>query len=349
MDFSTVIIDWYAANRRELPWRDITDPYRIWLSEIILQQTQVAQGYDYYLRFIRLFPTVDDLAAATEDVVLNAWQGLGYYSRARNLHAAAKHIVALGHFPSTYKGVRALKGVGDYTAAAICSFAYGMPCAVVDGNVYRVLSRHFGVSTPIDSTAGKREFATLARRLLDEKRPGLYNQAIMDFGAIQCTPRNPQCLCCPLTATCLALRDGRIGELPVKSKRTAVVTRYFVYVFPTDGKQTLLRRRPAGDIWQGLYEPPLLEFDAPPSDTEVLTAIGRLFPDSAMDIDCLSRRVKHVLTHRVLLVDFYKANVRPGTVLSGYQIVPLSVLDDYPVPRLVERLLQILFRSDSPC
>lgn len=349
MDFSTVIIDWYAANRRELPWRDITDPYRIWLSEIILQQTQVAQGYDYYLRFIRLFPTVDDLAAATEDVVLNAWQGLGYYSRARNLHAAAKHIVALGHFPSTYEEVRALKGVGDYTAAAICSFAYGMPCAVVDGNVYRVLSRHFGVSTPIDSTAGKREFATLARRLLDEKRPGLYNQAIMDFGAIQCTPRNPQCLCCPLTATCLALRDGRIGELPVKSKRTAVVTRYFVYVFPTDGKQTLLRRRPAGDIWQGLYEPPLLEFDAPPSDTEVLTAIGHLFPDSVTGIDCLGRRVKHVLTHRVLLVDFYKANVRLGTVLSGYQTVPLSVLDDYPVPRLVERLLQILFRSDSPC
>ena len=202
--FSRALLDWYAEHGRELPWRETADPYRIWISEIILQQTRVAQGYDYYLRFVERFPTVETLAAATEDEVLHRWEGLGYYSRARNLHAAAQQIVALGAFPRDYAGVRALKGVGDYTAAAICSFSYGLPTAVVDGNVYRVLARYFAIDTPIDVAAGKKEFAQLAASLLVPERAADYNQAIMDFGSVPCTPRAPRCLVCPLVESCAA-------------------------------------------------------------------------------------------------------------------------------------------------
>ena len=204
--FSEKLIAWYAENKRELPWRNTTDPYIIWISEIILQQTRVAQGYDYFLRFIHRFPDVRALAEAPEDEVMKCWQGLGYYSRARNLHAAAKSMN--GIFPVTYEGVRALKGVGDYTAAAICSSAYGMPYAVVDGNVYRVLSRYFGIDTPVDSAEGKKLFAALADEMMDKSQPAVYNQAIMDFGAIQCTPQSPNCLFCPLADSCSALKEG---------------------------------------------------------------------------------------------------------------------------------------------
>ena len=220
--FSQTLLDWYATHGRELPWRETTDPYRIWISEIILQQTRVAQGYDYYLRFVERFPTVEVLAAATEDEVLHRWEGLGYYSRARNLHAAAQQIVAQGGFPRDYAGVRALKGVGDYTAAAICSFAYGLPTAVVDGNVYRVLARYFAIDTPIDVAAGKKEFAQLADSLMVPERAADYNQAIMDFGAVQCTPRAPRCLICPLVETCAARQTGQVEDYPVKSKKVAV-------------------------------------------------------------------------------------------------------------------------------
>ena len=222
-----VLLDWYADNKRDLPWRGTTDPYRIWISEIILQQTRVVQGYEYFLRFIRRFPDVRTLASASEDEVLKYWQGLGYYSRARNLHAAAKSMN--GKFPESYQEVRALKGVGDYTAAAICSIAYNMPYAVVDGNVYRVLSRYCGIDVPIDSTEGKKLFAALADEMLDKSRPATYNQAIMDFGAIQCTPQSPNCMFCPLADSCSALSKGQVMQLPVKQHRTKTFNRYFNY------------------------------------------------------------------------------------------------------------------------
>lgn len=212
--FAHILLTWFAENGRELPWRQTKDPYAIWLSEVIMQQTRITQGWTYWERFMQHFPTVDDLAAATEDEVLRLWQGLGYYSRARNLHAAAKQVVQQGHFPNTLEGIRQLKGVGDYTAAAIASIAFDIPAAVVDGNVYRVLARYFGIDTPINSTVGKKQFAILAQQLLPEKNASAYNQAIMDFGAIQCTPVSPKCLICPFLGSCEALRQGKVGLLP---------------------------------------------------------------------------------------------------------------------------------------
>ena len=220
--FSTEILRWFRENGRDLPWRETRDPYAIWLSEIILQQTRIAQGWEYWERFVQTYPKVEDLAAASEDDVLKLWQGLGYYSRARNLHTAAKQIVALGAFPNTLEDIKSLKGVGDYTAAAIGSFAFDIPAAVVDGNVYRVLSRYFGIDTPINSTQGKKEFAALAQSLLPASDAASYNQGMMDFGAIQCTPQSPKCLLCPFAETCEALRCGRVEELPVKNKTVKV-------------------------------------------------------------------------------------------------------------------------------
>ena len=220
MEFASLLMKWFRENGRDLPWRQTRDPYAIWLSEIILQQTQVKQGWDYWERFMRRWPTVEALAAATEDDVLREWQGLGYYSRARNLHYAARQVVEMGGFPQTLEGLRSLKGVGDYTAAAIGSIAFGLPAAVVDGNVYRVLARHFGIDTPINTTEGKKTFAALAQSLLPTSEvshlSSLYNQAVMDFGAIQCTPQSPRCQTCPLAETCDALQTGRVELLPVK-------------------------------------------------------------------------------------------------------------------------------------
>lgn len=251
MEFANTIISWFRENGRALPWRETRDPYAIWLSEIILQQTRIAQGWEYWERFMAQYPTVQDLAAAHEDEVLKLWQGLGYYSRARNLHTAAKQIVALGHFPDTLEGIKQLKGVGDYTAAAIGSFAFDIPAAVVDGNVYRVLARYFGIDTPINSTQGKKEFAALAQSLLPSSKASdslssispasdfqsslslvaAYNQAMMDFGAIQCTPQSPKCLLCPLAETCEAMRTNRVAELPVKQKTMKVKTRHLSYIY----------------------------------------------------------------------------------------------------------------------
>jgi A/G-specific adenine glycosylase len=264
--FSAVIIRWFREYGRDLPWRETKDPYAIWLSEIILQQTRIAQGWEYWERFMKTYPKVEDLAAASEDDVLKLWQGLGYYSRARNLHAAAKQIVELGHFPDTLEGIKALKGVGDYTAAAIGSFAFDIPAAVVDGNVYRVLSRYFGIDTPINSTQGKKEFAALAQSLLPASSAQqlsdtalspvvAYNQGMMDFGAIQCTPQSPKCLVCPLAETCEALRTGRVEELPVKNKTLKVKTRHLSYIYIRCKGEVAIHRRGEGDIWQGLWEP----------------------------------------------------------------------------------------------
>ena len=331
MSFTTTILQWFRENGRVLPWRETRDPYAIWLSEIILQQTRIDQGRPYWERFMQRWHTVEELAAATEDEVLREWQGLGYYSRARNLHAAARQVVAMGGFPETLEGIKGLKGVGDYTAAAIASFAFGLPAAVVDGNVYRVLARHFGIDTPINTTEGKKEFAALAQSLLPPRSSSDYNQAMMDFGAVQCTPSGPLCPSCPLQETCIALREGRVDELPVKRKTLKVMERRLTYVYIRFKGETAIRRRPAGDIWQGLYEPWLTD-DVPS---------GALL---------LRRNVKHVLTHRVLYADFYLWEPAERPVLTDdYIWIQESDIDQYAVPRLIEILLKeldILYGKD---
>ena len=325
MDFTQTILHWYAENGRDLPWRRAQDPYAVWLSEIILQQTRVAQGLAYWERFMEHFPTVDDLAAAPEDEVLRLWQGLGYYSRARNLHAAAKQIVAMGGFPDTLEGIRSLKGVGDYTAAAIGSIAFGLPAAVVDGNVYRVLARYFGIATPVGTTEAKKEFTALANRLLPADAPAAFNQGMMDFGATCCTPANPACLTCPLQPSCVAFRDGRIDLLPVKKEAAKPVERHLTYVYVRVDGFVAIHRRGAGDIWQGLWEPWLT--DEVPADARLLV-----------------RGFKHQLTHRTLFADFYlwEPSARPA-LPEGYRWIEEAELDRYAKPRLFELLLERLY------
>ena len=337
---SDILLSWFAREGRDLPWRRTRDPYRIWLSEVILQQTRVAQGLEYYLRFTERFPDIAALAAAPEDEVLKLWQGLGYYSRARNLHAAARQVMSRfgGVFPATYGEVRALPGVGDYTAAAVCSIVYDAPCAVLDGNVYRVLARLFDIGIPIDTTAGKRTFAELAQLQLDTSRPGLYNQAIMDFGALQCTPAQPRCGDCPLAGRCLALAAGTVGVRPVKQGRAKVRDRWFNYLHVTCGDRTLLRRRGEGDIWQGLYEFPMIETDRAADFSELTaseefrTVLGgvewRLLRSVAMP--------KHQLSHQTLHAVFHRIEI---SFPVDFPSVPTATLGDYAVPRLIDRYL----------
>lgn len=264
MEFNKTLTIWYSDHKRDLPWRKTKNPYHIWLSEIILQQTQITQGQPYYEAFISTYPTVFHLAKAEESEVLKLWQGLGYYSRARNLHTTAKHIAnhLNGVFPNTYAELLKLKGVGDYTASAIASFCFNEPTAVVDGNVYRVLSRYFGIDTPINSTQGIKEFKALATSLLDKERPAEYNQAIMEFGALQCKPKKPNCEVCPLNQSCVALQKQTIDVLPVKLKKTKVSTKYFNFlVFLSTDNQTLFEKRTNKGIWRNLYQFPLVETD----------------------------------------------------------------------------------------
>lgn len=341
--FGNILLKWYRENKRNLPWREVKDPYLIWISEIILQQTRVAQGYDYYQRFITRFPDVMSLAEADEDEVLRYWQGLGYYSRARNLHAAAKSLPD-GVFPTTYEGVRAMKGVGDYTAAAICSFSYNMPYAVVDGNVYRVLSRYFGIDTPIDTTSGKKAFAALAQDMLDKERPGEYNQAIMDFGAIVCTPQSPDCLFCPLANSCAALSEGAVSSLPVKQHKARVTNRYFNYLIVRVGKSFIIHKRTDDDIWKNLFELPLIETeeDVGVEDFFRLKALADfLHGHPEAKIRPLARGVKHVLSHRILYTNFYEVVLPDGDEeFEGYIRVQAEDLEHYAFPRLVHAFLE---------
>lgn len=373
MEFANTIISWFRENGRALPWRETRDPYAIWLSEIILQQTRIAQGWEYWEQFMAQYPTVEDLAAAHEDEVLKLWQGLGYYSRARNLHTAAKQIVALGHFPDTLEGIKQLKGVGDYTAAAIGSFAFDIPAAVVDGNVYRVLARYFGIDTPINSTQGKKEFAALAQSLLPSSKASdfqsslslvaAYNQAMMDFGAIQCTPQSPKCLLCPLAETCEAMRTNRVAELPVKQKTMKVKTRHLSYIYIRCKGETAIHRRGEGDIWQGLWEPfnasDIAEACASPSSAQAslsstkfstsLTKLSSFKKELAADLhlsnvdalQLLAQDVKHVLTHRILFADFYllETEARPQ-LPDDYIWIKEEEIEDYGIPRLIELLLE---------
>ena len=339
--FSEAILSWYDTYGRDLPWRRTRDPYAIWLSEIILQQTRIAQGQAYWEHFMAAWPTVEALAAASEDEVLRLWQGLGYYSRARNLHAAAQQIVAAGRFPETLAGIRALKGVGDYTAAAIGSIAFGLPAAVVDGNVYRVLARHYGIEKPVGSTAAKKEFTALAQSLLPADRPGDFNQGMMDFGALQCTPVAPLCAICPLAGQCAALATGRVEALPVREKGAAVQTRRFDYVYVRFRGRTAIRRRGPGDIWQGLWEP-LTNSHSGQKDSHS----GQVYSHSGLDpesLTLLKSNVKHQLTHRTLLVDFYLWEPAEEPALpEGYIWIDEAELDRYAKPRLFELLLESL-------
>lgn len=341
-NFSETLINWYHEHKRDLPWRESSDPYLIWISEIILQQTRVVQGYDYFVRFIERFPDVKTLAEADEDEVMKYWQGLGYYSRARNLHAAARSMN--GVFPNTYSGVLDLKGVGEYTAAAICSFAYNMPYAVVDGNVYRVLSRYLGIETAIDSTEGKKLFASLAGELLDKTQLAIYNQAIMDFGAIQCTPQAPACLFCPLADGCMALAKGTVQQLPVKQHKTKTTNRYLNYMYVRAGAYTFINKRTENDIWKNLFELPLIEtaesvteeaFLALPEFTELF--VGGEVPM----VRLVCRDVKHVLSHRVLYANFYEVSLPEDTVsFSSYLKVRIDELEQYAVPKLIHAFLE---------
>ena len=341
-----ILLQWFQENGRDLPWRQTRDPYAIWLSEIILQQTQVKQGWEYWERFMRRWPTVEALAAATEDEVLREWQGLGYYSRARNLHYAARQIVARGSFPNTIEDIKKLKGVGDYTAAAIGSIAFNLPVAVVDGNVYRVLSRYFGIDTPINTTEGKKLFATLAQEQLlpalnrEGMGAGLYNQAIMDFGAIQCTPQSPKCDDCPLMESCEAFRTNRIQELPVKLKTLKIRERHLIFIYIRYKGQTAIHRRGAGDIWQGLYEP--LSIDGGQLTVDNWAAQNH-YPLSTANCQLLRKNVRHVLTHRILYADFYlwEPDEQPS-LPSDYIWIPESDIDNYALPRLIEVLIELV-------
>ena len=332
-DFATKIEQWYNQNKRVLPWRQTSNPYYIWLSEIILQQTRVEQGRAYYERFIAAFPAVQDLAEASEEAVLLLWQGLGYYSRARNLHKAARKIAEWGSFPSDYNAVLSLPGVGPYTAAAIVSFAYGQPYAVLDGNVFRVLSRYFNIDTPIDSTEGKKEFKALAQELLDKKHPALYNQAIMDFGAMVCKPSGTDCSACPVCDGCLAYAQNRVQSLPVKEKKMVQKTRHFSYVYVcSPNEDVLIRRRTDNDIWKGLYEFPLVET----VDELPLSSLQQRFPVGEWSL--LKQGFVHQLTHQRLIVNFYKL-VLPAidNTLQGVWVRE-SALQNYAFSQLLVKL-----------
>lgn len=354
--FREKLLAWAAAHPRPLPWKGERDPYKIWLSEIILQQTRVEQGMPYYERFVSRFPTVRNLAAASEDEVLKLWEGLGYYTRARNLHAAAKHVadVLNGSFPDTYAGIRALKGVGDYTAAAVASFAFRLPYAVVDGNVFRVLARVFGIGTPTDSPAAKKEFGALAQALLDPKRPDEFNQAIMDFGATQCTPRQPKCATCPLQTACAAHQTGRIGQLPAKGKAATRKNRFFLYAVFNHRGDTFVRQRRGKDIWQNLWEFPGLELPAPPAGRAETTAVlqAHFFPDglpAGAVFKGISEPVRQMLTHQNVAAAFCEIEWPDDAQPAVFQSFPFTDCRRLPrgelkkkvaFPRLIDWYLQ---------
>lgn len=337
MIFSKTLTHWYSNNKRNLPWRETKDPYYIWLSEIILQQTQVKQGLPYYEAFVKEFPSVFHLAKANEAKVLKLWQGLGYYSRARNLHATANYVVSELHgvFPNNYKDLLKLKGIGDYTASAIASICFNEVAAVVDGNVYRVLSRYFGIDAPINSSKGSKEFKALAQKLIDKNNPAEFNQAIMEFGATQCKPKNPYCYICPFKESCIAFNKNIIHELPVKIKSAKAKKKYFNFlVFISKNEKTVLEKRKGKGIWQNLYQFPLLETDKN-INLEALKLLAKehdLLKDISFEITSYNNNViVHKLSHQHLYTKFWIVNVDK---LSGKSI-SISDIHNYPVPILV--------------
>ncbi len=328
--FSLLIAEWFRQNGRDLPWRSTTDPYYIWLSEIILQQTRVTQGRSYYQKFIVNYPTVQDLARASEQDILNDWQGLGYYSRARNLHFTAKYVAyeLNGKFPDSYDGLLQLKGVGSYTAAAIASFAFNREAAVVDGNVYRFLSRAFDLDTPIDSTPGKKQFQELADVLIKGTDPAIHNQAMMEMGSIVCKPQ-PDCAECPVREHCISYSRNTVQERPVKSKKTKVRNRYFHYMVFESKEKTIVRQRTKKDVWQHLYEFPLIETEKPEvPELPELTELKR------------SEKITHILSHQRIEAVFYHFNGMPSTRASDWKVIDRKNIQDFPLPRIIDRYLE---------
>ncbi|WP_396602859.1 A/G-specific adenine glycosylase [Algibacter sp. R77976] len=342
MIFSKILTHWYSNNKRILPWRETNNPYYIWLSEIILQQTQVKQGLPYYEAFVSKYPSVFDLANANESDVLKLWQGLGYYSRARNLHASAKYVAneLKGTFPDNYKGLLKLKGVGDYTASAIASICFNEVAAVVDGNVYRVLSRYFGIDTPINSSKGAKEFKALAQKLIDVKQPAEFNQAIMEFGATQCKPKNPYCNICPFSDSCVAFNKNRIAELPVKIKSAKAKKKYFNFlVFISEDEKTILEKREGKGIWQNLYQFPLVETEKNinEKDFKSLLENHELLKGNTFELVLYNKEsIIHKLSHQHLDTKFWIVNTKALPV-NG---VSLSKVREFAVPILIGNFIE---------
>jgi A/G-specific adenine glycosylase len=342
MNFSNVLIKWYLQNKRDLPWRNTTNPYQIWLSEIMLQQTRVAQGMPYFLSFTTAFPTVFDLAAANEEEVLKLWQGLGYYSRARNLHKTAQYIASdlNGIFPGNYADLLKLKGVGEYTAAAIASFSYNEVVPVVDGNVFRVLSRYFDIETDIAQASAKKEFAALAFELIPKDNPATFNQAIMEFGALQCVPKSPNCGICVFNESCAALQKKKVDQLPVKSKKVKVRNRYFNYLVVADeNENTIIQKRTDKGIWHNLYEFPLIETDKE-EDFDFITE--QIQSDYFQDNSIISiledndKSIIHKLSHQHLHIKFWKVNLN-GSIENG---INNTVLRTFPFPIVIHNFIE---------
>lgn len=331
----------FNVNKREMPWKGESDPYKIWLSEIILQQTRVEQGWNYYEKFIDQYPTVFELAGASLDEVLSLWEGLGYYSRARNLHFSAKYVCEelAGNFPETYKGLLELKGVGPYTAAAIASFAYGLPIPVLDGNSLRVVSRVMGSDTPIDSSKGKKQIRVFLEKAIPEDKAAAFNQAIMDFGATICTPRTPACSSCPLRNICCAFKENRVNELPVKSKKNKRKKRYFHYFFIKNENELLIQKRTSKDIWKGLYQLPLYEADQGGRlDGEELKMIFNISEEAAVEY---YKSQNQQLSHQDITGYFYGVDTQPkDKFASGSKWVPYRDLDQIAFPKLIRCFLE---------
>ena len=347
MDFTNSLTQWYLQNKRDLPWRKTVNPYKIWLSEIMLQQTRVAQGTPYFLSFITTFPTVFDLAAANEEQVLKLWQGLGYYSRARNLHKTAQYVAneLSGIFPDNYNDLLKLKGVGEYTAAAIASFSYNEAVPVVDGNVFRVLSRYFDVETDIASAYAKKEFAALAFELMPKGNPAIFNQAIMDFGALQCVPKSPNCGICIFNTSCAALQKKKVDQLPVKSKKLKVRNRFFNYlVVSDDNENTIIQKRIAKGIWHNLYEFPLIETER----VEDFDCIANLIQSDFFkgnEIVGISESnpetIIHKLSHQHLHIKFWKIKVN-GTIKNA---INSKTVKTFPFPIVIHNFIEKDFLS----
>ncbi|MBL7887094.1 MAG: A/G-specific adenine glycosylase [Flavobacterium sp.] len=340
MTFYDRITRWYLTNKRDLPWRKTTDPYAIWLSEIMLQQTRVAQGLPYFERFISTFPTVFDLAKADEEQVLKLWQGLGYYSRARNMHKTAQIVVDEfeGIFPPSYKELLQLKGVGEYTAAAIASFSYNEKVNVVDGNVFRVIARYLNVTTDISSATAKKEFVALANELMENRDSALFNQAIMEFGALQCVPKNPNCSSCVLNESCAALQLKRVDQLPIKSKKTKVRNRFLNYLIFEDAEQnTMIRKRSEKGIWHNLYEFPVIETENEEKLEVVIDKIKQEFADLEINsVRIYDENLVHKLSHQNLTIRFFGVKTSQKLV-NG---LPISTINQFPFPIVLIKFIE---------
>lgn len=349
MDFSNSLIRWYLQNKRDLPWRNTTDPYFIWLSEIMLQQTRVAQGMPYFFAFTEAFPTVFDLANASEQEVLKLWQGLGYYSRARNLHKTAQYVAFEldGKFPKNYKELLLLKGVGDYTAAAIASFSFNEAVPVVDGNVFRVLSRVFDIEADISQPASKKMFQELALELMPKNNPAIFNQAIMEFGALQCVPKSPDCTICVMNDGCLALKMNKVSQLPVKTKKTKVTNRFFNYlVFEDSEGNTIIQQRTDKGIWHNLYEFPLIESEAELGIQEISNWIlNHRFVENPINgiVEMQGKAQMHKLSHQNLSIKFWKVEVN-GSIEGG---VDKFLLKAFPFPIVIYNFIEKLLNGSK--